>query len=180
MIFYTADLHFGHVNAIKYDGRPFKTVDEMNDQMIQRWNARVKDSDKVYILGDFSMHNTDLTKEILEQLHGKKYLIRGNHDDIDMRSLFDGFWDYKKINDNGRNIILSHYFMPSYEGVHKDSIMLHGHTHNSDAARIEENIKTMYKKQNMPCKAFNVGCMYFNYTPATLDEIIRFWKNKKE
>lgn len=177
MIFYTSDLHFGHANVIKYDNRPFKTVDEMNNKMIQWWNARVKNTDEVYILGDFSLHNTALAKEIVKQLHGKKYLIKGNHDEKNMKPLFDGFWDYKKIRDNGRTVILSHYFIPSFESAHRGNIMLHGHSHNTRVAKAEEDIKAMYRERSIPCEAFNAGCMYFGYAPATLDEIIHFWKN---
>ena len=52
--FYIADLHFGHTNIIRFDGRPFSTVEGMNDTLVANWNNRVKDSDTVYILGDFS------------------------------------------------------------------------------------------------------------------------------
>ena len=179
MKFYTSDLHFGHENVIKYDGRPFSSVEKMNKEMIRRWNDRVRSTDEVYILGDFSLHNTKLAKEIVKQLHGKKYLIRGNHDEKDMKDLFDDMWDYKKIKDNGRTLILSHYFIPSYDGAHRGYIMLHGHSHNTRVARAEEEIKEMYREKNIPCEAYNAGCMYFNYAPATLDEIIAFWENNK-
>lgn len=52
MIFYTADLHFGHRSVIKFDNRPFADVDEMDSALINLWNQRVGDEDHVYIIGD--------------------------------------------------------------------------------------------------------------------------------
>lgn len=178
MIFYTADLHFGHENVIKYDNRPFNSVDHMNKDMVRRWNDKVRNTDEVYILGDFSLHDTKLAREISKQLHGKKYLIKGNHDEPEMKDIFDGMWDYKRIKDNKRTVILSHYFIPSYEGANNGNIMLHGHSHNTRVAKAEEDIKGIYKFVNhIPCQAYNAGCMYFDYAPATLDEIIDFWEH---
>jgi calcineurin-like phosphoesterase family protein len=52
-VFFTADTHFGHENAIKHCRRPFADADEMNAVLRQNWNARVKDDDDIYIIGDF-------------------------------------------------------------------------------------------------------------------------------
>ena len=52
-IFFTSDLHFGHENVLKMDNRPFKTVDEMDAELIKRWNKKVNKGDIVYVLGDF-------------------------------------------------------------------------------------------------------------------------------
>ena len=50
--YFIADWHYGHENIISYDNRPFKTVDEMNTELIQRWNDKVRKGDLVYVLGD--------------------------------------------------------------------------------------------------------------------------------
>ena len=57
-IFYTADLHLGHANIIKYCNRPFKDVDQMNETLIRNWNSRVKPEDTVIHNGDFCFKNT--------------------------------------------------------------------------------------------------------------------------
>ena len=51
-IFFTSDLHFGHENVIRFDNRPFKTVEEIDSELIRRWNAKVAPGDLVYVLGD--------------------------------------------------------------------------------------------------------------------------------
>ena len=78
MKFFTADLHFGHANIIKYCNRPFVSVLDMNDGLIDRWNARVSPSDEVYVLGDFSLGTSQL--ELRKRLNGIVFLVPGNHD----------------------------------------------------------------------------------------------------
>ena len=52
MFYYIADPHFGHENILKMCGRPFDTIEEMNEAMIAAWNERVTGNDTVFILGD--------------------------------------------------------------------------------------------------------------------------------
>ena len=51
-IYFTGDLHFGHENVLRFDGRPFSSVEEMDEELISRWNNKVGKGDIVYILGD--------------------------------------------------------------------------------------------------------------------------------
>ena len=82
MNFYIADMHFGHKNIIRYDNRPFGSVEEMDKALIQLWNETVGSDDIVYILGDFSWYKEDKTAFILGCLKGHKVLVKGNHDHI--------------------------------------------------------------------------------------------------
>lgn len=79
MIYFTSDLHFWHQNVIRYCNRPYKTVEEMNEDMVNKWNSIVKPEDDVYVLGDFSLAFRPV--EIYSfRLNGNKYLVPGNHD----------------------------------------------------------------------------------------------------
>jgi calcineurin-like phosphoesterase family protein len=51
-IFVISDTHFGQAKAIEYFGRPFASREEMDETMIERWNAVVRPQDIVYHLGD--------------------------------------------------------------------------------------------------------------------------------
>jgi len=78
--FIISDTHFYHEKMIKYEARPFASVEEMNKTMINNWNKVVSKRDIVYHLGDFSFSNFEMIKKIFDQLKGRIILIAGNHD----------------------------------------------------------------------------------------------------
>ena len=80
MNYYISDLHIGHENILRFDNRPFADVNEMNNKLIENWNARVRSDDTVYILGDFIWAKESEWPSIVGSLGGNKVLIRGNHD----------------------------------------------------------------------------------------------------
>lgn len=185
MIYYIADTHFGHANILKFDNRPFETVEEMESVLIKNWNEKVKNQDKVYILGDFCWGLSEYWLKILNKLNGQKFLIRGNHDakriNAKVKKKFIYIKDYDEITDEGRRVILSHYPILCYNKDHRTNVyMLHGHIHNTAENTQLEQIKKYIKsekderKVSNQCNLYNVGCMmpYMNYTPRTLDEII--------
>lgn len=79
-VFLTGDPHFGHKNIITYANRPFKSVEDMHEAIIRNWNNKIKNDDKVFILGDLTFTNQKNTTDIITKLNGVKYLIKGNHD----------------------------------------------------------------------------------------------------
>lgn len=79
-IWFTSDTHFGHKNIITYCNRPFDSVDEMNEVMVDRWNDTVSPDDQVFHLGDVAMGKIDQSIHHVSRLNGYKYLIPGNHD----------------------------------------------------------------------------------------------------
>jgi len=77
---FSSDHHFGHANVIRYCGRPYADVDEMNRDMVRRWNDSVGPRDVVYYLGDFAMGAASAWAGFRERLQGRLILVRGNHD----------------------------------------------------------------------------------------------------
>lgn len=187
--FYIADTHFGHENVIKFDKRPFQNTEEMEEEMVKRWNEKVGKTDMVYILGDFCWKNVSPTA-MGHKLNGRKILITGNHDKQLSRETrgLGGFIDQQNLmefKDNGRHVILCHYPIPFHRAAYNDDFwMLYGHVH----ATIEEDHLRQLRKQVIDVKDeasgralghfMNVGCMmpWMDYTPRTLDEIIKAWK----
>lgn len=210
-IYFISDMHFGDQSVMsKYDKRPFKTLDEMERVMIQRWNKRVSDNDRVYILGDMFHKSVSVEKaeSILSQLNGKKYYIIGNHEEtvdqmrnewfeklIVCRGYSDSiiqllsYKDTEVLKINGWKVILSHYPMlankNTFNANNKRTIHLYGHVHNSKEEKVVQFSKLvrMDSKSNINKNlSVNVGCMmpYMDYTPRTLDELIYIAKCENE
>ena len=168
MIYYTSDLHLCHHNIIKLCGRPYSNVDEMNTDLIERWNAKVKPTDTVYILGDmfFKQQDSKYVTQTLLKLNGEKILITGNHDQFlkvlgNVYRYFKDVTAYMKIFDEGRQVILFHYPIEEWDGFYRGSYHLYGHVHNNEGELLE--IKNR----------FNVGVDVNEFEPKTLDELIQ-------
>lgn len=144
MNYYIADMHLfcktqtqeGRVN---FDNRPFRNTDEMHRCFADHWNAKITNGDTAYIFGDMALRgkNEELIA-LVARLKGKKILIKGNHDDLGdyrYRQLFQEVCDYKEITDSfdGKNykLVLSHYPILMWNGQHRGTILLYGHTHMS-------------------------------------------------
>lgn len=194
---YIADLHLFHKNVTSagrnFDNRPYASIEEMNEDILKRWNGAVNNSDHVYVLGDFiwkfNSQNRDDIKSILDNLNGNIHLIIGNHDNIDLshyKKRFEEIVHYKKITDilNGKkkHVVLSHYYIPFYEGHYHENILLHGHSHNTKEADCERGITSYLNANGFPANIYNVGCMYpyMDYTPKTLEQIVNGYKEWEE
>ena len=102
---YIADWHYAHANILAFDNRPFKTVEEMNEELVKRWNAAVNPGDTVYVLGDMFWCISSQAVPILQALNGQKFLIKGNHDrsnDGKFVKEFAKSTEYLEVNDNFR------------------------------------------------------------------------------
>lgn len=133
-IWFWADCHFSHANIIKYCNRPFQSVEEMDEILVARWNDRVSNSDKIYLLGDFMFtRRKNEPDALLDRLNGQKFLIIGNHDAKPTRNAkgWNATYRLKKIVVDNQKIVLCHYPMFSWQGSCHGSWMLHGHCHGT-------------------------------------------------
>lgn len=188
--FFTSDLHFGHENVIRFDNRPFETVEEMDAALIRRWNAKVGKGDLVYVLGDmiWKTRNSD-AETLIRSLNGQIILIKGNHDrflhNAKAKNALAGVKDYDDIcvkleDGTDRRVVLCHYYIPFYIGHRWQAVHLHGHSHNSEEYWIEESIKQKLRQDGFETRSYNVGCMHWNYEPVTLDEILAKDDSKRD
>lgn len=182
MNYFISDLHFGHKNCLNFDNRPFNTIEEHDEYIIENWNKTVKRNDDVYILGDISWYNTEKTVEIFKQLKGRLHLIKGNHDKDKLRppvrELFCEICDYKELYLGKKEaIVLSHFPIPCFRNHLRGWYHLYGHVHNGEEYQlmksVADNMKILYPDN--PYYFYNVGCMipYMSYIPRTLEEIMR-------
>lgn len=160
-IFMIGDTHFGHGNILNFkreDGtpvRPFQTVDEMDWEMVVRWNRVVQPQDHVYHLGDVAIKRDGL--EMMMHLNGHKRLIHGNHDIFKTK-------DYLKYFEEIRGVRVIDDFVLTHIPLHPESLRgdwvnIHGHLHNNKPA------------MHLGPRYFNVSAEMVNYTPIELGEV---------
>lgn len=179
MIFLTSDLHIGHNKDFIVQARGFKTVEEMNAEIIRRWNERVYPDDDVYVLGDLTLGDVEKGIRLIAKLNGYLHIICGNHDTdkkveryLELPNIvsveYATIFKYKKA-----IFWLSHY--PTITANYDDDkpwaqhlVNLFGHTHQEQP--FYNNNPYMY----------NVGMDAHKCTPISIEEIIADIRKKKE
>ena len=168
MIYYISDTHFGHENVIEMCGRPFSDIDEMNSALIERWNAKIKGNDTVYVLGDMFFRCVD-PGSILKQLKGKKRLLIGNHDGswmtkLDAEQFFESIDRMLEISIGNHGVTLCHYPLLTWRHQ-KKTYMIHGHIHNDTTSDYWPLIRSRER-------LLNAGVDINKFEPVTLEELI--------
>lgn len=174
MIFFTADTHFDHKNIIRYCNRPFQSVKEMNESIIDNWNTTIGKNDFVYHLGDFAFADAQRQEQIARSLNGSIHLIRGNHD----RQIPKCFQSVTYLNEirvedpdspHGKQVIvLCHYAMRVWNKSHYGAWHLYGHSHGT----LENDPNSL---------SIDVGVDTNNFKPYSYDDVkvAMFQKNFK-
>lgn len=167
-IFFISDTHFGHKNILKYCNRPFDSIEEHDEALIQNWNEMVKPGDRIYHLGDFGFcSKTEHLERILKRLSGQKFFIRGNHDKQIKGNLLGYFEKVESLMelsvpdaemDLKQKIVLCHYPIESWNKRHHGSWHLHGHCHGAlPSADYQARV--------------DVGVDVWDYRPVSYEEI---------
>lgn len=172
-----ADTHFGHANIIRYAKRPFASVEEMNEALIENWNSVVQDHDIVWHLGDIYFTSglvTDAERlKILRRLKGRKKWILGNHDNAKDLMLLNFFGRPRFWTKKGPAVLSHAPLHPVCLEFGQDSffkVNIHGHIHEKNICGCNET----YTIQDP--RYVNVSVEQINYTPVDLDEIIAKYK----
>lgn len=172
-IWFISDTHFGHTNIIKYDKRPFASITEHDEALIENWNALVKRGDLVYHLGDFAFYKSvEQVERVLSVLNGQIHHVYGNHDrqQVNAAKGWASQQHYKEIKVNigeprKKKIVLCHYPFMTWNAAHHGSWHLHGHCHGN--------------LQPSSTTRIDVGVPCWNYRPVSLDQIVEEMKNRK-
>lgn len=178
-VFLTADPHFGHSGVCRFlrdDGsklRPYDSAEEMDEDMVKRWNDTVRPGDKVYVLGDVVINRKALA--IMRRLNGDKVLIKGNHDIFKLEDYTEHFRDIRGYHVmNG--MILSH--IP----VHEESLgrfgcNIHGHLHYRRVMK-DYGKRTNGRGQFIDPRYHCVSVEHTDYRPILFEEVLE--RIKKE
>lgn len=164
--FISADLHFYHKNIIKFQplSRPFENVEQMNEEIVKRWNSVVSDKDVTFVLGDVAFSSLTKTFEIVDRLNGAKILVAGNHDRqiVEAKDVLQHFYsvhDYLEMKHNGHSIRMFHFPIYEWSNMHHGAIHFHGHLHTKPTG-IEGRIKDVCLDGN-------------NLYPYNMDDLIK-------
>ena len=178
-VFLVSDTHFGHAGVCRFteaDGvtkiRPWTDPNEMDEEMIRRWNDRVRPNDKVYHLGDVVINRRALPT--LARLNGDKVLIRGNHDifrDEEYREYFRELRAYHVMN----GMILSH--IPLHEAsLGRFGVNIHGHLHTNRVKRARgidaRTGATLYSTEN-DVRYHCVCVEQTDFAPILFEDVIK-------
>ena len=173
-VFLVSDTHFGHAGVCRFRHpddatvklRPWDNPDEMDEEMIRRWNNRVRPNDKVYHLGDVVINRKAL--KTLHRLNGDKVLIRGNHDifpDVEYREYFRELRAYHVMN----GMILSH--IPIHpESLGRFGVNIHGHLH---ASRVKMEPVGKYGIPVIDTRYHCVCVEQTDFTPILFEDVIK-------
>lgn len=111
-VYFTSDLHFGHANIIGFCNRPFDNIEQMNLELVRRFNNTVKEGDTTYFLGDLGRMTHERFKHTINSMNGNKIMILGNHDKGTQSFLaigFDAVMLSATLMIDGKIVTLSHY-----------------------------------------------------------------------
>lgn len=168
-IFFASDHHMGHdgpyIRFLREDGRflryEFANSDEGDEAMIDRHNSVVRPSDRVYFVGDFCFSKHHLYK--LARMNGRKVLIKGNHDTLELKYYLPYFDDIRGVHQFDGMVITHIPVHP--ESLARWGLNVHGHLHAN-------RVLNSYKQPDP--RYFNVSVEQINYTPISLEEIKKF------
>ena len=180
----TSDLHFGHENIIRYCGRPFGDVEEMDAELVRRWNERVEPGDLVWVLGDVAMGPIHRSLALVSELAGDKLLVAGNHDrcwpgnkkwerwvDTYRQAGFAEIVTTAEI-DLGDGMVLPACHFPYRGDSHDDDRFIPYRPGDDDRWLLHGHVHERWKVDD---RQLNVGCDVWDYAPveaATLRAIV--------
>ncbi len=133
---FIGDLHIGHANIITFKGsdgkliRPFKTIEEHDETLLENFNKLVSPNDRVYFMGDIAINRKCLP--MLAKFNGRKKLIKGNHDIFKLKDYTPYFEDivaYRTYPEHG--LIFSHIPVHPSQLEYRFKRNVHGHLHSN-------------------------------------------------
>lgn len=183
MIFFTSDLHLGHENSIRFTDRPFETVEQMNNVLIENINETVGERDELWVLGDFAFKiDMQQVRELRKRIKCRHlHLVKGNHDkDYSQETVFETVQDYKQLKTDYGVFILFHYPILEWNRAHYGAVHLHGHIHSTgdyNAENLQKKFADRFtykhssKIKDLELRIYDVGVDANDYRPVSLEKL---------
>ena len=181
-VWFTSDLHFSHSSILYFHPKrrehfgitleelqsdKVSATEKMDELLIKQWNSTVKKQDTVYFLGDFCLGNRERTEKILNKLHGKKFLIIGNHDKS-LKGLERYFEDVAQIKeakftnnqfpfidkDETFCVEMCHFPLLTWNRRQNGSVHIHGHCHDS-ITKVNDEMMELRVDIGFDCERWN-------------------------
>lgn len=171
--FLISDTHWSHSNFLNFLDeagnkiRPFISVEEMDEYMIEKWNSVVRPNSKVYHLGDVCFNKKTLDI-IMPRLNGTKVLIKGNHDNLKLTQYQEYFKDVRASHQLDKYVLTHIPLHPDHMGRWADG-NIHGHLHQLRV--MKDGVEDL--------RYINVSVECINYTPIPLEEIKKKYPGKQ-
>jgi calcineurin-like phosphoesterase family protein len=175
---FTADTHFGHANIIRHCSRPWTSVKDMDDALLDSINRSVRESDVLFHLGDFC-YRPDLAEDYRSRIRCRNIvLVPGNHDpsypsqNSAAKMFFSLFSEVsplleRRIQVAGRHqpVFLCHYAMRCWNKSHYGSWHLFGHSHG----RLPDDPQAL---------SWDVGVDNNGYRPLSVEQVQEIMSKK--
>ena len=166
-IWFTADHPFGHANILSPKMHcerceHFSSASEMDEAMIESWNAIVAPDDIVWHLGDFAYKTSfEHAERIFKRLRGQKHLVVGNHEKLGRQLSWCSQQDFAQITvdtfSGKKHVVLMHYAMRTWPRSHRGALHLFGHSHGSLPGTRQ---------------SYGVGVDVWQFRPVSLEEVM--------
>jgi len=135
-LFFTADLHLGHskIHLPDYANRPWNNVDDMDEGLIDAWNAKVPPNGLVVVAGDL-LWDARRVGEYLPRLNGRVIYVLGDHGIVEPGKRGSEFFEAiyhiltLKMPNDRPDITVNHWAMRKWPKGHYGSWHLFGHSH---------------------------------------------------
>jgi calcineurin-like phosphoesterase family protein len=178
-IWFSSDWHLSHANIIRYANRPFKSVYDMDEVIIDNFFKTINSGDTLYFLGDLSFNKESDVRVInlLQKQNIRTFFLMGNHDKamrtdevrraIKDSTVFKGIWDRLDEHIEGQEVTMEHYPMLSFKGSHFNAWQLYGH-HHSDISDVATG------------KKLNVCVDHHDFRPWSWEQVVEYMSRRPD
>jgi calcineurin-like phosphoesterase family protein len=165
-----ADPHFGHYHIIEYCNRPYKNIEEMDNDILFRTNSMVGRNDRLIVAGDFGMASLSALQAYRQKINCKNIsFVLGNHDSrAKIETVFgkNNTRDILKI--SNPNAIVCHYPIAVWDKQHRGYLHFYGHCHSN----AEENLDKIFpQRRSMDVGVDNIYKLYGYYGPVDVNRL---------